>query len=135
MKLFGQSIVIGGSYRPIDVEYNCVGVGEATVTLTLPFPGDNFRPAVFTWKKRCGSSPKPRIRVRGLFVRIRHRAVGRLRLEDLSVCCGGCTGGTVNSEVIVHTQDGDVVVEGGEVRPAWVSTTAWKTRLSSSSDL
>eukprot|EP01045_Picozoa_sp_COSAG04_P043220 COSAG04_NODE_14060_length_582_cov_0.931677_1_plen_180_part_01 len=56
MKLFGQSIVIGGSYRPIDVEYNCVGVGEATVTLTLPFPGDNFRPAVFTWKKRCGSS-------------------------------------------------------------------------------
>ena len=58
MKLFGQSIVIGGSYRPIDVEYNCVGVGEATVTLTLPFPGDNFRPAVFTWKKRCGSSPQ-----------------------------------------------------------------------------
>ena len=49
--------MIGGSYRPIDVEYNCVGVGEATVTLTLPFPGDNFRPAVFTWKKRCGSSP------------------------------------------------------------------------------
>ena len=51
--------MIGGSYRPIDVEYNCVGVGEATVTLTLPFPGDNFRPAVFTWKKRCGSSLCP----------------------------------------------------------------------------
>lgn len=64
IRLFGQEITVGGSARPMDVEYNCIGVGEATVVLAIPFPGDNYRPVVFTWKKRCGGTVNDDIVVR-----------------------------------------------------------------------
>jgi hypothetical protein len=74
IKLFGQEITIGGSARPIDVEYNCIGVGEATVVLAIPFPGDNYRPVVFMWKKRCGGTVNDDIVV---------RMVGKTHMDDV----------------------------------------------------
>eukprot|EP01046_Picozoa_sp_COSAG06_P035888 COSAG06_NODE_3905_length_4787_cov_287.984428_2_plen_102_part_00 len=56
------------------MEYNCIGVGEATVVLAIPFPGDNYRPAVFVWKKRCGGTVNEEIIV---------QMVGEKHLDDV----------------------------------------------------
>ena len=74
IRLFGQEITVGGSARPIDVEYNCIGVGEATVVVAIPFPGDNYRPVVFMWKKRCGGTVNDDIVV---------RMVGKTHMDDV----------------------------------------------------
>ena len=36
MIVLQQEITIGGSRRPVDIEYNCVGEGVATVVLAVP---------------------------------------------------------------------------------------------------
>eukprot|EP01047_Picozoa_sp_COSAG01_P024706 COSAG01_NODE_1535_length_9988_cov_30.249065_8_plen_393_part_00 len=43
-----------GVTKRLDVLYNCFAEGTVTVTVVIPFPSDNFKKIIFTWKKTCG---------------------------------------------------------------------------------
>ena len=44
----------GQGLKDLMVKYNCIAVGSVMITVTIPFPDNNFKPVVFTWKKTCG---------------------------------------------------------------------------------
>ena len=44
----------GQGTKVLDIKYNCIAIGDVTVTVTIPFPDNNFKPVIFTWKKTCG---------------------------------------------------------------------------------
>lgn len=65
VKLFGQVIRIGGvgKYGELDIKYNCHGAGVVTITVVIPFPSENFAPAIFSWRKVCGGGENADVRI------------------------------------------------------------------------
>ena len=78
------------AYKTLDVEYRCFAPGQVTnsrinsflvrfqfdlfelirdicgqvvITVEIPFPNNNYAPAIFTWKKMCGGSPPTHLNI------------------------------------------------------------------------
>eukprot|EP01045_Picozoa_sp_COSAG04_P009562 COSAG04_NODE_559_length_12608_cov_12.306499_3_plen_227_part_00 len=51
------------AYKTLDVEYRCFAPGQVVITVEIPFPNNNYAPAIFTWKKMCGGSPPTHLNI------------------------------------------------------------------------
>ena len=62
-KFMGVKLPPNFAYKTLDVEYRCFAPGQVVITVEIPFPNNNYAPAIFTWKKMCGGSPPTHLNI------------------------------------------------------------------------